>query len=220
MKFIISCAVLLASTFAFAENLIPFNFTNEDITKVIETYSKAANQKFIIDPGVRGKITILMPEKISTEEAFNQLSSALAVNGYAISKQGDTMVVVSARNIERNYIETTTTVPSLKPERIVTWIYTPKNLSVDQLNRDLRIILSRDGEMTTLLQKNQLIITDWTSNLQRVNNLFAELDKPVDPAIAKVVEKATKDRVARKAAQQKEKEKKESKETPKDIQTE
>jgi len=220
MKFIISCAVLLASTFAFAENLIPFNFTNEDITKVIETYSKAANQKFIIDPGVRGKITILMPEKISTEEAFNQLSSALAVNGYAISKQGDTMVVVSARNIERNYIETTTTVPSLKPERIVTWIYTPKNLSVDQLMRDLRIILSRDGEMTTLLQKNQLIITDWTSNLQRVNNLFAELDKPVDPAIAKVVEKATKDRVARKAAQQKEKEKKESKETPKDTQTE
>ncbi|MFN7729909.1 MAG: hypothetical protein ACK5P7_12195 [Bdellovibrio sp.] len=59
------------------------NFVNEDITKVIEVYSKAANQKFIIDPSVRGKVTLLNPEDIDLTEAFNQISGALMLNGFS-----------------------------------------------------------------------------------------------------------------------------------------
>jgi general secretion pathway protein D len=207
-------------TFA-ADTMISFYFNGEELSKVIEVYSKAANQKFVVDSNVRGKATILNPEKVSTEEAFNQLSTALAMNSYAISKQGDTMIILPARNIQRNLIETTTTVPNLKPERIVTWIYTMKNVPAEQINRDLRILLSRDGEMSVLTSKNQLIITDWTSSLQRVNNLFAEIDKPNTAAVAKIVDKSQKERLAKKAAAEKEKKKEEeSTEAKKDTKTE
>ena len=197
-------ALVLQAIAVKAADTIPFTFQNEELSKVIEAYSKASGQKFILDPGVRGRVTILMPEKISVEEAFNQLSSALAVNGFAISKQGDTMVIMTARNIQRNLLEVTTQVPALKPERMVSYIYTPKYLTVDVLNRDLRILPSRDGEMNSFMPKNQLIINDWSSNVNRVAQLLAELDKPNSPETQKLVDMMKKNSEVRHAQKVKE----------------
>ncbi len=204
IKFLLIAILFLQVSISYAADLISFTFQNEELTKIIETYSKASGQKFIIDPGVRGKATILMPEKISVAEAFNQLSSALAVNGFAISKRDDTMVVISARNVQRSMVEITTEVPALKPERMVTWIFSPKYLSVSQINRDLRILPSRDGEMNLFVPKNQLIITDWSSNIQRIAELMKNLDTPNSVQTQKIVDAEEKKSESRRAMKAKE----------------
>lgn len=175
-----------------AEEKMKMLYNNEEITKVIEMYSKASGQKFVVDPTVRGKVTIYIQEKISISEAFNQLSSALAINGYAISKQGDTMIVKTARNIQRDLIEVSKEIPDLKPERMYTWIYTPKNLSVESISRDLRILPSKDGEFSVFPGTNQIIFTDWVSNLHRIANILKELDLKLDSGTLKIVETAKK----------------------------
>lgn len=177
MKAILALGFLFVSQASFSQTTVKMNYKEESILTVIENYSKATGQKFVVDPAVRGKISIFSKEELPQEDAFNQLSSALATNGYGISKQGDTMVVKSARNIQRDYIQTSAEKPSLKPERMYTWIYTVKNIPATSINRDLRVLMSRDGEMSILSTSNQLIFTDWTSNLNRVADLMAEIDK-------------------------------------------
>lgn len=200
----IACATtFLFSMAAFAETKIKMYFNNEEISKVIEIYSKASGQKFIVDPSVRGKISLFIQEEVGLEEAFNHLSSSLAINGFAISKQGDTMVVKSGRNIQRDYIETTTKLPSLKPERMATWIYTFKNISAENVNRDLRILPSKDGEMSVYSDNNQIIISDWTSNLNRIADVLKEIDVKTSPETAKIVEAAKKERMERRKHQAK-----------------
>src|SRR5690348_2650648 len=98
-KAIVSVLVLVLPMAASAG--IKFNFNNEEITKMIEIYSNAAHQKFIIDPSVRGRATITQADDVSVEEALNLLGTALAVNGYSFVKQGDTMLVGNARNLSR-----------------------------------------------------------------------------------------------------------------------
>ncbi len=182
--------ILTFSLLSFAEtnSKMKMYFNNEDLIKIIEQYSKASGQKFVIDPGVRGKISIFLQDPVTLDEAFNQMSSALAINGYAISKQGDTMIIKSARNIQRDLIEVSTQRPTLKPERMYSWVYTFKNISAEQVNRDLRILPSKDGEMSVNSATNQVIFTDWSANLNRIGDLLAELDKKVDPEVAKIVE--------------------------------
>jgi general secretion pathway protein D len=194
MKTLLVLAILLSVPVVQAAGKIKMNFTNEELIKIVQMYSKESGQKFIVDPSVRGKVSIFQQEPVTVEEAFNQLSSALAVNGFAISKQGDTMVIKSARNIQRDMIEVSSERPGIKPERMYTWIYTPKNVQVDNINRELRILCSKDGEMSVNVGSNQLIITDWVSNINRVADLMKEIDKPVDPATAKMVEAAKKER--------------------------
>ncbi|MCK6597317.1 MAG: general secretion pathway protein GspD [Bdellovibrionaceae bacterium] len=171
-----------------AEEKMKMLFNNEEITKVIEVYSKISGQKFIVDPTVRGRISIFIQKPVSIQEAFNQLSSALAINGYAISKQGDTMVVKTARNIQRDFIEVSNEIPLLKPERMYTWIYTPKNLSAESISRELRILPSKDGEFSVFSGTNKIIFTDWVSNIHRIASILKDLDIKLDQATVEMLE--------------------------------
>ncbi len=211
MKLFSLLMVVISFSVAGAGEKIKMYFNNEEITKIIEIYSKASGQKFIVDPGVRGKISIFNQEAISTEEAFNQLSSALAINGFGISKQGDVMIVKLARNLQRDLHEVSTERPSLKPERMYTWIYSFKNVPASTVVRDLRILVSPNGEITSNENTNQLLLTDWTSNINRVAEILKEIDKTPDPAIAKLVEASKKNREAHAREQAAKKEEKKDK---------
>lgn len=174
--------ILLAiSAVAHAEDTIKFSFKDADIHQVIEEYAKVSGKKIIVDPAAHGKVTIYNPQPVSVEEAFNQLSSALAVNGLGIVNQDGQLVVMSARAIQRDDIEVSRDLPALKPERMATWVVSFKNINADDINRELRILTSRDGELVPYTATNQLVITDWTSNLHRVAKILAELDHPVAP---------------------------------------
>ncbi len=160
------------------QTTIKFNFRDADIVKIIEDYSKASGQKIIVDPEVRGKATIFNPGPISLDEAFNQLSSAMMINSLAFSKQGDTMLVLQSRSVQRNLIEVVNELPPLKPDKMITWMVKLKHINADEINKQLRILTSRDGELVPYTQTNHLLISDYVSNLHRVAAIIKELDQP------------------------------------------
>ena len=78
-KIFVLCSALWSFT-VFADEKIQFNFPNEEITKIIEVYSKASSTRFIVDSTVRGKISLLNPSPLSLED---QVASIYAgTNGY------------------------------------------------------------------------------------------------------------------------------------------
>lgn len=178
MKHLILAVVLLCSS-AHAEQKIAAYYVNEEITKIIDIYSKASGQKFVVDSVVRGKISILNNEDIALPEFFNQLSTALALNGFAIVTLDNTMVVRNARSAQRDYLEVSEKVPSLQPQRLYTWIYTPKHVSAAEVQKDLRLLTSSYGEMSAMPGTNQLVVTDWTPNIVRISEMLKTLDRPV-----------------------------------------
>lgn len=178
MQALVLAGLMMVSAAFAADKTIDFNYKDAELAKVITDYAKASGQKFIIDPMVRGKITIVSPGPMSISEAFNQLSSALAVNGIAISKQGDTMIIGQARNIQRNLIEVSQEVPALKPERMYTWVINLKHTPAEEVNKQLRILTSKDGELVPYTHNNQIYVTDWTSNLHRIAKIIKEIDIP------------------------------------------
>lgn len=181
MKFmsIFTLILTLASTHAWAASeTFKFNYKGANLTDVLQDYSKASGQKFIIDSGLQGKITIINQGNITVEEAFNQLSSALATNGIAISKQGDTMIVNTARTTQRSAIEVVTELPPMRPEKMVTMMFSLKYIGADEVNKQLRILTSKDGELVPYTHSNQLIVSDWVSNLHRIAKIIDQLDRP------------------------------------------
>ncbi len=193
MKKFILALTLLFSIVGHTEEKMKMNFKNEEITNIIEHYSKASGQKFIIDSTVRGKITIFNSSEVSLEEAFNQMSEALALNGFAIVKNDDVMTVRNARSAQRDNIETFTSLPKAKPQRMATWIISMKHTSALEIQQQLRLLTSSYGEMSPYEKNNQIIITDFTSNLQRIGEIIKNVDVPQDPSISKIVAQARKE---------------------------
>ena len=192
MKIAIFAIILAVTWSAAAANKFKMDFSNADITTILKSYSEATGQKFIVDSTVRGKITMINPSEVSAEEAYNQLSEALAINGFAIVKNGDWLTVKNARTAQRDNISVSTDLPTPLPMRMTTWVVAVKNTSAFELTKDIRMLTSSYGEMSVNTNTNQLIITDWSTNLQRVAAVIKTVDKPTDPSVSKIVSEAKK----------------------------
>lgn len=195
--FILSSSAFAASPFP-ADVKMNLNFKDAEITTLIENFAKSSQKTFVVDPGVRGRISVFAAGPVDLDEAFDLISTSLALNGYAILEREGRYVVMAARNAGRSSIPTLTEITSLKPERYVTFIYSLKHISANEVNRQLRILPSKDGEFTPMPDTNQVIITDYLSNVNRIVGMLKVLDVPVGANVAKVI-KDGKTREAREA---------------------
>lgn len=162
----------------YPETIESFDFPNVDINDVIHAISELTGKNFIIDPGVRGKITIIAPSKLTVAEAYKAFLSALAINGFTVVPSGGFLKVKSARNAQRDSIETYSGAYYPNTDQMITRIIHLKHISAEQVNRDLRILPSKDGEMSVYTPTNSIILSDYGSNIDRVMKIIGELDVP------------------------------------------
>lgn len=162
----------------FPETIESFDFPNVEITDVIKAISELTGKNFIIDPGVRGKITIVAPSKITVAEAYKAFLSALAINGFTVVPSGSFLKIKSARNAQRDSIETYSGAYYPNSDQMITRIIHLKHIQAEQVNRDLRILSSKDGEMSVYTATNSLILSDYGSNIDRVMKIISQLDVP------------------------------------------
>jgi general secretion pathway protein D len=162
----------------FPETIESFDFPNVEITDVIKTISELTGKNFIIDPGVRGKITIIAPSKITVAEAYKAFLSSLAINGYTVVPSGSFLKVKNARNAQRDSIETYSGAYYPNDDQMITRIIHLKHISAEIVNRELRILPSKDGEMSIYSPTNSIILSDYGSNIDRVMKIINQLDIP------------------------------------------
>lgn len=177
---ILLAALVISGQCALAATEKPFAFTFKDapLSKVIDYYSAHTGQKFVLDGSVANsvKVNIIEPAKVTSKEAFNLLSASLALNGVAISDREGTLVLASARAMQRSYIPVVTELPPLQPEKLVTWVVNLKHADANQVSQQVRILTSKDGEIAAF-GANRLLVTDWVSSLYRVKDLIDQIDR-------------------------------------------
>ncbi|WP_413561116.1 type II secretion system secretin GspD [Bdellovibrio sp. HCB209] len=162
----------------FPQTIESFDYPNVEIAELVKAMGELTGKNFIVDPGVRGKITISAPSKITVAEAYNAFLSALAINGFTVVPSGGFLKVKSARNAQRDNIEVYSGAYYPNTDQMITRIIHLKHISASQVNRDLRILPSKDGEMNIYEPTNSIIISDYGSNIDRVMRIINQLDVP------------------------------------------
>lgn len=162
----------------FPETIESFDFPNADLQDIVKAISELTGKNFIVDNGLRGKITIVAPSKITVAEAYKAFLSALAINGYAVVPSGKFLKIRSARNAQRDSIETYSGSYYPNSDQMITRIIHLKHISAEAVNRDLRILTSKDGEFSVYTPTNSLIMSDYGANIDRVMKIIDQLDVP------------------------------------------
>jgi general secretion pathway protein D len=153
-----------------------FDYPNADIADVVKAISELTGRNFIIDPNIRGKITIIAPTQITKAEAYKAFLSALAMNGYTVVPYGKFMKIKNVNDAKRDNINTYSGSYSPDTDQMITRIIHLKHISADEVNRSLRILVSTKGEMAPYAPTNSLILTDFGSNITRIMNIINQLD--------------------------------------------
>lgn len=160
----------------FPDMIESFDYPNAEIADVVKAISELTGKNFIVDPQVRGKITIIAPSRITVAEAYKAFLSALAINSLAIVPGDGFYKIKQARAAQRDNIDTFSGAYYPTSDQMITRIVKLKYISADEVNKQLRILNSKDGELMPYTPTNSLIISDYGANIDRIMKILEQLD--------------------------------------------
>lgn len=175
--------------FAFAQEVaaprrgepITLNFTNAEIESVARTMAVVTGRDVVVDPRVKGQITLQTDRAISPEAAFNQFAAALRLQGFAIvQSEGLYKVVPEAdAKLQSNAVTTTTpTASSVSGNQIITQVFKLNYESANSMLPVLRPLIAPNNTINVNPGNNSLVITDYAENMRRLARIIAALDVP------------------------------------------
>jgi general secretion pathway protein D len=141
--------------------------------------SELTGTNFIVDPRVKGKVTIISPSKISLNEAYKVFESVLEVNGYTPVKSGDVVKIIPSPDARSKNVKTMLREEALAPEdKVVTQLIPLKYADSVEIKRLFTPMISRSSVILDYAPTNTLIVTDVYSNIKRLLRILKEIDVP------------------------------------------
>jgi general secretion pathway protein D len=162
---------------------ITLNLNNADIEALIKTVSEHTGKNFVIDPRVKGKVTVISAHPMERDEFYQVFLSILEVHGFSTIPSGDVIKVVPDVKAKQGGIPTVTALGQLPGDQIVTRIIQVKNVTSAQLVPILRPLIPQEGHLAAYPDTNVLIISDRRQNVDRLMKIIEQIDKVSDSSI-------------------------------------
>ena len=159
-----------------APNTGTLNFVDADIESVIAAVGDYTNTTFIIDPRVKGTITLVSEKPLTKAQAFQLLTSVLRLRGYTVvTGKGYAKVVPEAEaKLQAGPIQA----GAVHGDQIATQIFHLNFASAANMVGVLRPLISPNNTINAEPGNNTLVITDYADNLLRLGKIISTLDKP------------------------------------------
>ncbi|HQL00018.1 MAG TPA: type II secretion system secretin GspD [Smithellaceae bacterium] len=159
------------------EKYVTLDFDNVNIETFVKFVSELVGKNFIIDDKVRGKVTIISPNKIPLSDVYKVFLSVLEMNGFATVPVGDMVKIVPAATAREKSVETRIVRDGVETDdRIVTQIIALDRANPDEVKRVLDPIVPRTSSVLSYPPAGVLIITDYLSNVRRIEEIIRALD--------------------------------------------
>ncbi|MDD5207606.1 MAG: secretin N-terminal domain-containing protein, partial [Desulfobacterales bacterium] len=160
-------------------DLITMNFRDVDLHVLVKFMSDLTGKNFVIDPNLKGTMTILSPEKITAEEAYQVFLSVLDVHGFAAVPSGKVVKIIQAVDAKAKGLDTrvqdgTKTVG----DGTVTRLLPLKHGEAADFAKFLAPLIPKTGLLVPYPESNTLILIDTQSNINRLMQIVEELDVP------------------------------------------
>ena len=167
---------------------INLNFKDAEVDSVIGAFGHLLNKSFVIDPRVRGKISLETPRPVNRAQAFALLKTVLRQQGFAIVDLGDLYKVVPEADAKLQSGPVEIGAASARDgDEVITQVFQLNHESANNMIPVLRPLVSPHNTITAFPGNNTLIITDYAANLKRLSKVIATLDSPRPAAEVQVV---------------------------------
>ncbi len=159
------------------DNKVVLNFENADIQSVIKAISKLSGKNFVIDPRVKGTVNIVSDKPIAKSESYKVLESALRMQGFATVEANGVIKVLPEADARTYGMQTLTGNNEKKNggDQVVTKVFVIERGSAMQLANALRPLIAPNNNISVYPNTNSLIVTDYASNLNRINTIIKQL---------------------------------------------
>lgn len=162
------------------DDKVTLNFVNADIEGVVKAVGEITGRNFLIDPRVKGTVTIVSARPMARALVYEVFLSALRMQGFAaVEDRGMVKLVPEA---EAKLQAGRTVGPGEgsrgSGDQIQTRVFTLRHESALQLLPTLRPLIAPANPITVYPGGNTLVITDYAGNLRRIAKIIDAIDRP------------------------------------------
>jgi len=154
-----------------AQDTFILNYEDVDIKKVTQDIAQFSKKTIILDPRVKGKVTIYSNANLDRDQVWNVYLRTIQVNGFStISEDGFLRVIPeneATRDKTSNY----------SSGDFETAVIPLNNRSTEEILPMIKPITGRQAHLSSIPSVNSILLVDRSSNVQRIKNLLTDLDK-------------------------------------------
>ncbi len=176
------CAILLLLALFIAPQLaaqpVTLNLKDANIGAVISTISEITGKNFIVDPRVKGKVTIISSRPMEKDELYQVFLSVLDVHGFAAIPSGSVIKIVPDASAKQDALPVADASRPGHGDEVVTRVIELSHVSASQLVPILRPLVPQQGHLAAYVPSNILIISDRAANIERLLKIIRRIDVP------------------------------------------
>jgi general secretion pathway protein D len=166
---------LLTPAMAQADDSWKINLKNADIREFVTQVSAITGKSFIIDPRVKGDVTVISNVNMDEESVYQLFLSVLQVHGFAAVSAGSAIKIVQTV-LAKQSSNPNDFVDDLESQELVTRVITVTNAPSEEMVKVLRPLIPQYGHIAALSEPNVLIISDHAANINRLVEIINRVD--------------------------------------------
>nr|WP_295772064.1 type II secretion system secretin GspD [Rhodoferax sp.] len=154
---------------------ITLNFTNAEIDAVARTMATLTGRNVVVDPRVKGTITLTTDRPVTPAVAYAQFLAMLRLQGFTVVDAAglDKIVPEADAKLQGGAVFDSTLVAG---NQISTQIFKLNFENANNLLPILRPLISPNNTINVNPGNNSLVITDYGDNLRRMAQIIAAMD--------------------------------------------
>lgn len=152
------------------------NLKEADINAVISTVSEMTGKNFIVDPRVKGRVTVISSRPMEAEELYQVFLSVLDVHGFAAVPGKDVIKIVPGVNAKQDAVPTVGRAGEQAGGQTVTRVIQVNNVAAAQLVPILRPLMPQEAHLAAYAPTNVLIASGTAANIDRMVDLVRRID--------------------------------------------
>jgi general secretion pathway protein D len=161
------------------------NFQAADIQAVVKAVSQMTNRNFLLDPRVKGQITIISARPMTAGAAYQVFLSALKAQGFTAVEGFGAVRVIPTGEAKLSADVSAVEKPA-GGEQIVTHVAAVQHVSATQLVPILRPLMAPTSQLSSYEPGNLLILTDYAENVRRMLRIIERVDLPATTEVTVV----------------------------------
>lgn len=157
---------------------VTLNFVNADIEAVTRAIGVMLDRQIIIDPRVKGSITVYSEQPVPVREAYLTYLAALRGLGFTVVETAGFLKVLPEPDAKLQAGSVAVESTNARGDQILTQIFRIQHENANNLVAVLRPLISPNNTINANPGNNSLVITDYADNLQRIAKIIAAMDTP------------------------------------------
>lgn len=160
------------------------NYDNVSIAEYIRFVSKIADLNFIFDDQeLNFNVTVVSEGPITSQNVMSTLVQILRIHGLTLLEQDNNLIITKNTEVRQiaKIVTDSDQIDGKTP--ILTRIFRIKNAKLASVAAVIRPMISQEAILELFSDTNQIILTDITTNIEKIGYLIENLDAPLSPLL-------------------------------------